>query len=443
MDNFELDIIDGLNALNYAGKCTQNDELTRALEGGIQSLEFRQLILWLTQELHALRKTDEVVSPDLNDISEFAMELSGLLKELGCPYEQFVAGPLSNRFEGKENCLNLLDYLITELMATKMALKRRPAENSSYIIPKFETNTAKALEQLSQDLQLDKPPENVTARAFFDKINFKVEERIRQTKPAILGEPLLKTQLSDEQWKKLEDIYMDLDAEYNLRRQVLLTRLDVTVQSFQWSEKMRDKEKDISQKFQQKMQDLEQLKYGGEETNIVALLAARNDLAIIEKTSSANVRKNTASKIQKHVIGRVPDRGGRAHEHAPPPPEMPSWQTQRASGSGGGHGGRGGGRGGGGGGNWNSGQPQQQRQQQQRYDQRPQYEQQSHYQQQHQQGGQANQNWISGSGRVQGSGWTTGASGDYNNQGRDGNNSQRGRSNYNRGGGGRGGYNRR
>lgn len=35
------------------------------------------------------------------------------------------------------------------------------------------------------------------------------------------------------------------------------------------------------------------------------LLAAREDLAIIEKTSSASVRKNTQSAINKVIIGRV------------------------------------------------------------------------------------------------------------------------------------------
>lgn len=71
---------------------------------------------------------------------------------------------------------------------------------------------------------------------------------------------------------------------------------------------------------------------GGRATDIVALLSAREDLAIIEKTSSANVRKNTGTDIQKHVMGGVPDRGGRAYEHAPPPPEMPSWQQRSAGG---------------------------------------------------------------------------------------------------------------
>lgn len=35
------------------------------------------------------------------------------------------------------------------------------------------------------------------------------------------------------------------------------------------------------------------------------LLAAREDLAIIEKTSSASVRRNTQSAINKVIIGRV------------------------------------------------------------------------------------------------------------------------------------------
>lgn len=93
---------------------------------------------------------------------------------------------------------------------------------------------------------------------------------------------------------------------------------------------------------------MDTLQTGGKSTDLAALLAAREDLAIIEKTSSANVRKNTHTAIQKHVMGNVPDRGGRAYEHAPPPPEMPSWQQQRTRG-GGQVGGRGGGGGGGGG----------------------------------------------------------------------------------------------
>lgn len=413
----ELDIIDSLNALNYQGKCLKNDELTKAVDIGIRSESFREVVVWLAKELHTLRKTDETVSSDVEDPNEFSMELSAMLKELSCPYKKFVTGPLSDRFATNGDRLQLLDYLVTELMATKMSLRLKPAEQT-YIIPKSETNTARALENLTKDLCLGKPPENIAPKAFFDKLNFKVEERIKSIKAGILNEPLMRTtkSLTDAQWKQLEAIHEDLDREYNLRRQVLLTRLEVTIQSFQWSDKMRARENEIIERFQSKLKDLEAYKYGGDSTNIVALLAARADLAIIEKTSSANVRKNTASKIQKHVIGSVPDRGGRAHEHAPPPPEMPSWQQQRAPGpaGGGGRGGRGGGGSGGGGGHWQqfASQPQRQSHQQQQ-EQQQQYNQ-HHFEQ------QRNQHWVQGSGRVQGSGWTQGQTQDYNNQGSQG-----------------------
>ncbi|XP_061393359.1 protein FAM98A [Musca vetustissima] len=447
----ELDVIDSLNALSYQGKCLQNDELTRALEGGTRSPEFREVVAWLAQELHILRKTDESVSKDCDDPSEFAMELSAMLKELSCPYSFFVTGPLSDRFESREHRLQLLDYLITELMATKMYMKLKPAEQA-YVIPKTETNTAKALEQMTKDLGLGKPPENITAKAFFDKLNFKVEEVMRMMKPGVVNEPLFRNtkSLTDKQWEQLEEIHRDLDAEYNLRRQMLLTRLDVTIQSFLWSDKMKSREKEIDEKFQNKLMELERYKYGGMETDIAALLAARADLAIIEKTSSANVRKNTGSKIHKHVIGKVPDRGGRAHEHAPPPPEMPSWQQQRSSGpqggggggnfrggrggGGGGRGGQGGGRGGqggggGGGGHWQqyTSQPQRQPYQQNQNQQHNQYQSQPHQQQQQ-------QNWVHGSGRVQGSGWSQGGGGGGNDNYRGGGD-YRGGDNYNRGGG--------
>lgn len=361
MEN-EQDIIESLSTVGYQGKCLHNDVLTEALNVGLKSDMFRELVGWIAYELHILRKTDEKVDKDCKDFSEFSMELSAMLKELGCPFKKFVTGPLSSRFQIRKDRIQLLEYLITELMTTKMCLKQKPQEDKSFIIPKFETNIARALECLTKDLGLEKPPENIAPRALMDKLNFKLEEAKRLTNKNILSDPLLNPniQLNAEQWKKLEDIQKDLDREYNLRRQVLLTRLEVTVQSFQWSERMRGKEAMIAKNYQNKMKELDQHRIGGVETDLVALLAARSDLAIIEKTSSANVRKNTASKIQKHVIGSVPDRGGRANEHAPPPPEMPSWQTQRTAGPGG-HGGRGGGgggrggnAGGGRGGNWQS-----------------------------------------------------------------------------------------
>lgn len=54
------------------------------------------------------------------------MELSGFLKELQCPIEALVTGPVSNRFQSQEVLVKLLNYLLSELMAVKMVHKLKP-----------------------------------------------------------------------------------------------------------------------------------------------------------------------------------------------------------------------------------------------------------------------------------------------------------------------------
>lgn len=135
--------------------------------------------------------------------------------------------------------------------------------------------------------------------------------------------------LTFEEWKKLEKLQNELDSEYDLRREMLMTRLDVTIQSFQWAEAAKSKGDTILECYSSKRQKLNSILRCKKATDIVELLAARNDLLFVEKTSSASVRKNTQTDLQKHIIGMVPDRGGRANEHQPPPPEMPAWQKNR------------------------------------------------------------------------------------------------------------------
>jgi len=411
----ELDVVDSLQALAYEGACLQQQNLSRALDAGIGSPDLRAVVHWLAHELHVLRKTDERVSSSQKDNDEFAFELSLLLTELGCPYRRLVQGAIDQRFQDRDALVQLLEYLTSELMTTKMVLKSQPV-GPPCKRSKTDSNVQQGVESLAKDLQLGELPKNINTKLLFEKITPRLEQSLKQVNPQVLSEPLLKLKkpLTDGQWRVLESLHRDLEAEYNLRRQMMTTRLEATVQSFQWSESMNQRSNEIMDRFNRKMRELEQLKVGGEQTDMVALLAARSDLAIIEKTSSANVRKNTASKIQKHVIGRVPDRGGRANEHAPPPPEMPSWQQQRASGppgggrggggnfrggrgggggqGGGGGGGRGGGGGQGGGGNWQQPQQQQQQYQNQSQNQRDRSRERN------------DQQWISGSGRVQGTG---------------------------------------
>ncbi|XP_035903613.1 protein FAM98A-like [Anopheles stephensi] len=356
----EAQLIYELRNVGYDGPFLDQNYASTAIFAGPQSGEFQDAVIWLTEEIRVLGKLDERVGKS-DDANSFVLELSAFLKDLTCPYSSLTSGHVSDRLQTLESKLLLLDYLINELMAFKMLESLKPKEKSN-VITLHESPTAAALKDICITLGMGKPPNNVPPKALFERINSSLDETIRKAGENRLSKPLFnpKERLTVEQWAKLEKLQKDLDNEYDLRRKMLLTRLDVTIQSFKWSNRVKDKEQTIAERYAEKRKVLDGLEVGGRDTDIAALLAARETLAIIEKTSSASVRKNTKSKIQRHIIGRVPDRGGRAYEHNPPPLEMPSWQTQRSTGGGGGRGGFGGGRGGGRGGGSGGGGFQQQ-----------------------------------------------------------------------------------
>ena len=57
--------------------------------------------------------------------------------------------------------------------------------------------------------------------------------------PKQIGKPLLKSRLSDKQWDTVLEVNEAMAQEYRVRREMLLKRLDVTIQSFMWSDKAK------------------------------------------------------------------------------------------------------------------------------------------------------------------------------------------------------------
>lgn len=82
---------------------------------------------------------------------------------------------------------------------------------------------------------MGKPPDNIAPKMLFDKIASRLDEVIKKAGPKRLGKPLFNPSktFTPEQWKILQAIQQDLDEEYDLRRRMFLSRLDVTIQSFQ------------------------------------------------------------------------------------------------------------------------------------------------------------------------------------------------------------------
>uniref|UniRef100_A0ABM5FAH3 Protein FAM98B n=1 Tax=Pogona vitticeps TaxID=103695 RepID=A0ABM5FAH3_9SAUR len=338
----ECDILDSLEALGYKGPLLDEDALNKAVENGLASQDFCELCVWLSSQIQPLCNLEESISSTNggDDVESLQFEMSGFLKELACPYSSLVSGEIKDRLKKKEDCLKVLLFLSTELQALQISqLKQR---KGSHLSKSHEIH--QEIQKISDILDL--PKSSSPLPVLLSNIESKLKEVLSKLPDTYVGKPLLKTLLNPDQMERLEKINDALLSEYECRRRMLMKRLDVTVQSFGWSDRAKVRTDDIAKIYQPK-------RYGlcpKSSVSLAHLLAAREDLSKIVRTSSGSSREKTICAINKVLMGRVPDRGGRPTEIEPPPPEMPPWQKRQDGGGrgGGGRGGWGGGRGGGG-----------------------------------------------------------------------------------------------
>lgn len=81
-------------------------------------------------------------------------------------------------------------------------------------------------------LKFQKPPDNIGTTMLFNKMQTKIGELLKQVPKELVGKPLFFGELSGPQWDKLDQLHSEMHDEYTIRREMLLKRLDVTVQSF-------------------------------------------------------------------------------------------------------------------------------------------------------------------------------------------------------------------
>lgn len=359
-----------LAELGYKCELCPSSEALRSLVENEVGLPYAEMVHWLSLELQRICKLEECVHKvDSNeDLGSFYVELNSFLRELKCPYSSLICGNLSKNLSSKEQRLQLLNYLVTELQAACMisAKTDKVSAASEKTSQLAESETAAVLRNMLTSLGLGKPPPNITPQQLFARVFEKVKAHLSNAPKCLVGDSLFTGVLSEKQWQMLQKINEAMTDEYKSREDVLLKRLDVTIQSFTWSERIKKMEEKLIEIYQPTRRKLK-LK---SRIQMSDLLAARTDLLEIDKTSGVSVRSKTRSKLNSIIMkGRVPDRGGRPTEIEPPPPEMPPWQQRSAGGSGGGYqqpqgqrqadgrGGRGGGGGRGGRvqSNWNSG----------------------------------------------------------------------------------------
>ncbi|KAK2832658.1 hypothetical protein Q5P01_016547 [Channa striata] len=327
----ENDILVSLEDLGYQGPLLEEGALDSAIIGGAASPEFTKLCAWIVSELRLYCKLEENVHATNcpSEAESFQLEMSGLLSELSCPYSVLTSGDITQRLLDRTDCLLLLTFLISELEASRMVLINKPQKKAQESgSPVFQE-----LKGICMALGMSKPPANITMFQFFSGIEKKLKEAISRVPPNHVGEPLMNKTLGPVHLEKIEAINQALVNEYEVRRNMLLKRLDVTVQSFGWS----DRAKTHAEKLGKVYQPLRTALCTKSKISIAHLFAARQDFSKILRTSSGKIREKTACAINKVLMGRVPDRGGRPCEIEPPPPEMPSWQKRQDVPQGGGH----------------------------------------------------------------------------------------------------------
>ncbi|XP_054855008.1 protein FAM98C isoform X2 [Eublepharis macularius] len=253
--------------------------------------------------------------------------MSGLLGELRCPYPSLTTGDVTSRLRTPENCLQLLYFLSSELLAARLQARKRPRS------PEQENRSREAvceLQHICQALGMPEVDPDCPIPQLMADIKSKISGLLSTMPPEQMA-PLLKTPLASEEWKTVEKIHGALRAEYQCRKCMMITRFDVTLESFHWSERAKDRSKAMAKAFKPLRQSLQE----DSQVTLAHLLAARDDLSRIIKTSSGTSRDKTSCAINKVLMtGGVPDRGGRPNEIEPP---MPMWEKRREGGGGGGY----------------------------------------------------------------------------------------------------------
>jgi len=350
---------------NLVNISCDKDQIQNAITSqGPLIIQFASYISDLCEKLsQLLGGTEENVSKvsENSNLDNWKLELASFLRELQCPYDRLMIGESSQRLQEYSDRHLLLEFLLDEILVAKKV--NQMSENGS-----TSTNSnLTSLFGILNSLKLSQPPSNTPVGALFNKFIERINGMPANLKSFLISDPLFATlSLNASQWNQLNEIAQRLEAEYALRRTMLITRLNATLQSFAWSDRAKVMPKHIAEAIS--MNRFNQSKFS--HITVADALAARKDLLKLKKvSSSAPETRNAKNSLTKVKVGRVPDRGGRVTEMAAPPPEMPSWQqrsgqshastnynkNQRGGGGGGGggshgggHGGRGEGQGGGG-----------------------------------------------------------------------------------------------
>ncbi|XP_069763619.1 protein FAM98A-like isoform X4 [Narcine bancroftii] len=291
-----------LSSLRYTGQLFKEGVWPQGVEEDACSLQFTAACSWLVSELKAVSLLEECLTPTTGpeDAETFQLEVSGLLSELHCPYSSLTTRNAMSRLRDRHSCLQLLWFLGSELQAARILHSKQLPLERCQAPPEASDAIFGELQALWQVLGMVKPTPGAPVAQIFGELEMK---------------------------EHLEEIHQAMCMEYECRRQMLISRLDVTVQSFHWSDRAQQRGALMDELYE----PLRGALCSRTSVTLADLLSAREDFSVITRTTSRSSREKTSCPVNKILMGPVPDRGGRPGELEHP---MPVWKGWR-SGSGG------------------------------------------------------------------------------------------------------------
>jgi protein FAM98B len=180
-----------------------------------------------------------------DDVSVFAIELREFLGEVGCVYSALRT---ADGFDSVENRARLLEYLAFELAACRINTVNGTDGSSSGGSDAMDvdqdvsrcTDPTAMMAAISKALDLS-PDETASEASLVAAVGRRVNQAVQRAGTDYLQPPLLPKPLAPGQMVRLHEVSAMLTQDYTIRRQMLLKRLDVTIQSFKWSGKAAGK----------------------------------------------------------------------------------------------------------------------------------------------------------------------------------------------------------
>lgn len=247
----------------------------------------------------------------------------------------------------------LLFALATELQGLRIALTAQYTAQQSKVAAEVEPGIESELYLLCRALAVP-PGSDDTLKAHPERALAQVKAKLDKTLARLpsdfftASQPLLQAEAATpELMSQLGDFNTICRSDYAMRREMLLARLDLTIQSFLWSRKAEGREGEIlsSIAHRRKALTIQPASIRPEDA-----FSAGPELAALHarRVTDSSSRALRSASVKSVRIGAVPDRGGRVGEMAPSARDlMPAWQARKEGAGGRGSAGAGAGRAGG------------------------------------------------------------------------------------------------